>query len=81
MPKIRLQIEEKLAYTRFMVIEFKDGMDIDQILNKVEKGSSSIDDMEYSFREYGVKIVENADDDLSSPDKSEVEIVDCVDLK
>lgn len=80
MKKIKLEIEETLIYQRSMLIEVPDDFSeeaLEDILDEAEKTASSGQDVSYvleKFKGEGVKVLDHADDDLSSPYKAEIEI-------
>lgn len=75
--KAELSIKETLVYKRHIEIELPDGMDEDDLHSLIEKiESRSISDLsDYTERleRAGVKLIEEVDNSLDSPDHTEIE--------
>ena len=76
--KIEIQLNETLVYSRNVVIDVEDEVVIGRVLSNAERGSNCVDDFIHKLSRMSddVKIVDYPDDDLSSPDSVEIEIVD-----
>ena len=76
MKKVQLTIEERLVYSREIVIEVPDEMsesELERALNKAERGEF-IDEFLMNLRQHDIDVSNSSyDDDMSSPERGEVE--------
>lgn len=75
MRKAVIEIEEKLSYRRRIDVLVPDHMTEDELEAALDRAElqDSISDFIYVLRDYGIECPKGYDDDLSSPDHSEVE--------
>lgn len=81
MKKVKLTIEETLKYEREVIIEVPDEMtngEIESELDYAERnaGRDGLDGIVYTLRRRGMENPDGFDQDLSSPDSVEAEILD-----
>lgn len=79
MAKYELGIQETLRYTRYLVVETDDSLsssEFDSIINKAERKSDTVSDFEINLENLDkrIKVVEYCDNDLNSPDATDIEV-------
>lgn len=78
MAKFTATVEETLRYTRYVEFELPDNLDVDDVLNKAERGVGSAEDIAYKLERLGATIIEHPDNDLCSPNDITAEITDLI---
>jgi hypothetical protein len=86
--KVRITVEETLKYTDEIVVEQPNTMDdeeFEEILQRAERSigyDGSAKDLAYVLKEkYGIKVIIQSDNFPDSPDSSELEIVDVMNVR
>ena len=75
MKKVSLDVEEKLHYRRRVVVLVPDNMSDEHLENVLDEAQreDSVSEFVYALKRHGIECPDGYDDDLSSPNYSEVE--------
>lgn len=75
MKKIKVSVKELVNFNHEIIIEVPSGVDIDEMLDKAERGMF-FDDAIYTFEKFGCKILDVSKDDDGSCEELEIPCYD-----